>query len=66
VFHRPNNDPRLENHLLWVNDLGVERDFELMRHFPDRHGYVMVWGNDCRVGFLPLDRVAARQSRDPD
>ena len=55
LFSRPNNDPALENDVLWVNHLTVERDKELMAEvFTDREGYVMVWTSDCRVLYLPL------------
>ncbi len=54
VFVRPNNDPRLHNDILWVNHLSVEKDRALMRHFPDRRGWVMVWLEGCRLAFLPL------------
>ena len=43
VFMRPNNDPALKNDVLWVNDLGLNQDLELMRHFPGRQGYVLEW-----------------------
>ena len=58
VFVRPNNDPGLQNDLLWVNHLDLERNRLLMSHlFPDRQGYVMVWDTSCRVRYLPLDRI---------
>ncbi len=58
VFVRPNNDPNLENEVLWVNHLSIEKNRLLMRSFPDRAGYVMAWDQACRVVFLPLDRLA--------
>lgn len=62
LFSRPNNDPGLENDVLWLNHLSVDRDRELMaRHFPDRQGYVMVWLPDCKVAYLPLEDVSPSQ-----
>ncbi len=57
VFVRPNNDPKLENDLLWANHLSVEKNKVLMRRFPDREGYVMAWDRSCKVVFLPLARI---------
>lgn len=58
VFARPNNDPRLENDLLWVNHLSLEKNALLMRHlFPDRRGWVMVWDRSCQVAYIPLDQL---------
>ncbi len=58
VFVRPNNDPSLDNDVLWVNHLSLEKDRLMMRSFEDREGYVMAWDQSCRVVFLPLDRLA--------
>ena len=41
VFARPNNDPDLENPVLWLNHLGLEADREVMEYFPERRGYLM-------------------------
>lgn len=57
VFWRPNNDPDLENDVLWVNHISVETDRLLMEHFPDREGYVAVWTTDCRVVVANLDEL---------
>ena len=58
VFARPNNDPWLENDVLWVNHLSQGKNRLLMeRLFPDRRGYVMVWDRACRVAYLPLDQL---------
>ena len=55
VFVRPNNDPALENDILWVNHLSVEKDRLLIeRLFPDRPGYIMLWDASCETIFLPL------------
>ncbi len=54
VFSRPNNDPGLDNHVLWVNHLSVEKDKLLMRSFPDRAGYLMGGHPSCQVVFIPL------------
>ncbi len=58
VFSRPNNDPLLENPVLWVNHLSLEKNRLLMQRFPDRQGYVMAWDPRCRVVFLPLNELA--------
>jgi hypothetical protein len=57
VFWRPNNDPDLRNDILWVNHINVEENKRLMRHFPDRTGYVMEWVEPCRVILLPLNTL---------
>jgi hypothetical protein len=58
VFVRPNNDPRLENDILWVNHLSLEKDRFLMRHqFPHREAYIMQWDVSCKTLFLPLDQA---------
>ncbi len=57
VFSRPNNDPKLENSVLWVNHLSLEKNRLLMGRFPDRQGYVMAWNRDCQIVFLPLDKL---------
>lgn len=55
VNARPNNDPELENEVLWVNDLGLERDRAFLARFPDRTGFVSLWLRECRQVVLPLD-----------
>lgn len=57
VFFRPNNDPDLQNDVLWVNHISVQRDKELMTLFPKRKGYIMVWTKQYRVKFLFLDSL---------
>ncbi|MCH2172512.1 glycosyltransferase family 39 protein [Myxococcota bacterium] len=59
VLWRPNNDPDLENDVLWVNHLDVQRDQALMKSFPGRTGYVMLWTRDCRVELLALSELEA-------
>ena len=58
VFVRPNNDPDLENDILWVNHLSIEKDKLLMEFFPDRKGYVMAWDSSCKVFYFPLDSLS--------
>jgi len=60
VFTRPNNDPQLENDVLWVNHVDLEMNRRLMRHFPGREGWMMFWDPSCRVVLVPLDRVLER------
>ncbi|MEM7588031.1 MAG: hypothetical protein AAF560_31880, partial [Acidobacteriota bacterium] len=57
VFARPNNDPKLQNPVLWVNHLSLEKNRLLMQRFPDREGYVMAWNPQCDVVFLPLNKL---------
>ncbi len=58
VFSRPNNDPRLENPVLWVNHLSIEKNKLLMsRSFPDRQGFVMAWDRRCHVVYFPLHNL---------
>jgi hypothetical protein len=54
VVFRPNNDPDLQNSVLWVNHIDVESDRRLMALFPARTGYVMQWTRDCTVRLRPL------------
>jgi hypothetical protein len=53
-YHR-NNSPDLSDRVLFVRDLGPEKDRELMRYLPDRTPYLM----QMRQGQLvlqPLER----------
>jgi hypothetical protein len=59
VFARPKNDPELQNDVLWVNHLSVERDKSLLRRFPGRQGYIMHWTDQCEVRYLPLEQLSA-------
>jgi hypothetical protein len=54
VYFRPNNDPELQNDILWANDLGWEQDIGLMKWFPGRTGYLMRW-EGCRLRFRRLE-----------
>ncbi len=53
---RPGNDPDLSNPILWVNHVDVASDRELLRHFPGRSGYLMLWDPACRLAFIPIER----------
>jgi 4-amino-4-deoxy-L-arabinose transferase-like glycosyltransferase len=57
LYWRPNNDPDLQNPILWVNHLTVEHDKKLMELYPHRNGVVMVWSTTCIPTFLPLSAV---------
>jgi hypothetical protein len=57
VFFRPNNDPDLQNDVLWVNHLGLERDKQLMAHFPGRVGYILVRRPSCIYEAFTLDEI---------
>ena len=58
-FWRPNNDPDLQNRVLWVNHLTLEHDEKLMELYPDREAVVMVWSSQCTPAFLPLSELDA-------
>lgn len=59
VFHRPNNDPGLQNPVLWVNHLSLDENRLFMqRHFPDRQGFFMVQDpKTCRIAYVPLEEL---------
>ncbi len=54
VFAQEVNDPDFENRILWANHLSVAHDRKLMELYPDRKGLLMLWGSDCRPGFVSL------------
>ena len=56
-FWRPNNDPGLENDVLWANHLSVEQDKELMELFSDRTGYIMRYVEDCQIAIIRLEAL---------
>lgn len=62
VFFHPVNDPDLENDILWVNDISVVSNRDLMSHFPSRTGYVLRWNNQCQVTIEPLLAAATGAS----
>jgi hypothetical protein len=53
VYFRPNNDPDLENDVLWVNHLGWEDDKRLAPYFPGRSGYLLMW-KGCRPELMRI------------
>ncbi|MCZ6782286.1 MAG: hypothetical protein O7G30_03165 [Proteobacteria bacterium] len=65
VFWRPNNDPDLENDVLWVNHLSVKHDKRLMGHFPDRKGYLMLWDRGGTPRFRSLDSLGPGEAPKP-
>jgi hypothetical protein len=56
-FWRPNNDPGLENRILWVNHITLDHDEKLMELYPEREAFVMVWSQQCTPRFLPLSEL---------
>ena len=63
VFWRPNNDPYLTNDILWVNSRDLRRNKDFMtNHFPDRRGYMMLWG-DCFVEYLEVADLTSQELR---
>jgi len=58
VGWRPNNDPALENDVLWLNHLTVEYDKIMMKKkFPTRKGYIYIVTNHCAPLLISLDEV---------
>jgi hypothetical protein len=58
LLFQPNNDPDLQNDILWANDLGV-RNLELARLYSDRPSLVFRWNQHCQPEMLPLERSLA-------
>ena len=56
-FWRPNNDPDLQNEVLWVNHITLEHDKKLMSLYPERNGVVMIWSPECRPVFPSLSEI---------
>lgn len=54
VYWRPNNRPDLSDDVLWVNHLDVPNDQKLMKYFPDREGYILWHGGQCRMFVTPV------------
>jgi hypothetical protein len=59
LFWRPNNDPRLQDDILWVNHLDVRTDRRLMERFPRRRGWLLRYVM-CQPVLEPIDEA------DPD
>ena len=59
AFFRPNNDPDLQNDVLWVNNLSLDENRKFMRYFPRRKGYVLLRRKDCAVILAPLSKMHA-------
>lgn len=43
LFHQPVNRPDFSDRVIWANDLGAEKNKEVLRHFPNRTGYKLYW-----------------------
>jgi hypothetical protein len=54
VHFMPVNDPDLHADILWVNNISPDENRLLLREFPDRHGYVMRWSEECEVQLTPI------------
>jgi len=61
IFFRPNNDPDLQNDVLWVNHLDVASDRQLMRHFPGRKGLILHRNDACELSLVPVETADPRQ-----
>jgi hypothetical protein len=57
IYWRPNNDPDLDNRIIWVNHITVAHDKKLMELFPDRQGFAMGWSSKCRPVFMPIGEI---------
>jgi hypothetical protein len=59
VYWRPNNDPKLQNDVLWVNHVSVEEDRKFLENFPNRRGIIYFIDKTCRGRFVPLESPEA-------
>jgi hypothetical protein len=66
VGWRPNNDPDLENDVLWVNHVSLAEDKRLLGAFPERRGYAYFFDRQCNRIIKPLADVAAGELPDGD
>jgi hypothetical protein len=67
VYWRPNNDPDLENDVLWVNHITLEADAELMKEsFPKRTAYEFFFDGNCKRHIMPLEQIAPHGIPDGD
>ncbi|MCP3164447.1 ArnT family glycosyltransferase [Myxococcus qinghaiensis] len=58
VFFRKNNSPDLDDPVLWVNHVSVDRDKQFMRTvYPQRTGFLMSVGRDCVPRIVPLEKA---------
>ncbi|WP_163865384.1 ArnT family glycosyltransferase [Myxococcus eversor] len=56
VFFRPNNSPDLDDRVLWVNHISVERDRQFMsKVYPRRTGFMLVVDKQCNPQIIPLE-----------
>ncbi len=59
VHRRPNNDINHTASILWANHLTVELDKILMKAYPERTGYLLLWkGPECEAVLVPLEEAA--------
>jgi hypothetical protein len=57
VYFRPNNDPRYERSVLWVNHLGLAEDKRLVASMPGRTGYLLLRLTDCSYRAVPIEGI---------
>ena len=57
VLSRPNNDPDLQNPVLWANHVSLARDRQLVEAMPGRTGYLLVADAACRYSLVPLEQA---------
>lgn len=57
VWWWPNNDPDLQNNILWLNHITVADDRKIMKYFPGRAAYVMTWTDNCTLKLLELNTL---------
>ena len=54
VFFAPATHPALGDKILWVNDLGDDKNQNLIKEFPDRHAYRLQWTKSGLPVFTPI------------
>jgi hypothetical protein len=57
VYWHPVNDPGFKDDVIWANHINVKDDARLLKYFPDRQAFVMVWLPSCKVRFLPIEKL---------
>lgn len=55
LFYKPVNDYGLNGKTLWVNDLGMAKNTDLIKTMPDRTGYLLRWTAEGHPVLVPLD-----------
>ena len=57
MYYRPNSLPMFNEDILWVNNVGIEKNLEFLKQFPERHAYLMIWNHsECLLTFSLIER----------